>query len=140
MMISPLKLPQEVYRHDVWRLCISCIISDKVKLECLFKHFPTPEDVLQVKSSELGSLMSTSFNVIDQIKNFTEEYTSVEWDVQHIRRSLGDHVGDVYDIFIKNKWRDTKPNDENLKKVLRVAKEIRKGRPTRTKCTRRIQH
>lgn len=122
---SPRRLLQEIYRHDVWKMIVSCIMLnktnrtqvDKIRCDFFFKYSSSESFLMGNKEEIKIYLSSLGFKNrrYDMIKNFSEDFL-LNKDIKDCR-NVDKYASDSYEIFCKGNY-SVKPIDLKLKEFL----------------------
>ncbi len=124
--MSPLKLLQEIYHPNEWRILICVLMLNQTSgkqvhgvIKELFKKYPNPKSMANANPRELRKIIETcglankrSLTLI----RFSQEFLWKDWQEPRQLHGIGQYGQDSYDIFIRNK--KIAPSDKELKKYI----------------------
>ena len=128
---SPRRLLQEMYKHDVWKMIVSCIMLNKTNrsqvdnIRCdFFFKYSSPESFLLGDADYIKDMLSSlgfKNRRYDMIKSFSEDLLSDKL-VQDCR-GVGRYASDSYEIFHNDNY-NIEPTDLKLKEFLSWKKDL----------------
>ena len=110
--ISPYLLCQELYRDDVWKMMMCCIMLNRTQgnqvhmiREKLFRTYPTPMAILRADYDKLVELITPLgfCNMrANRMKAFSRDFLYKKWSSVTELHGIGKYGSDSYEIFVKN--------------------------------------
>ena len=120
-------LLQEIYQKDGWKMLVCCMLVnitnrkqvDTVR-DILFKQYPTPNDMMKARHSDLVSIIKPLglYNTrAKRLIKMSEGYVKGFQSVDELY-GIGQYAKDSWEIFQNNNLK-IKPNDKVLQEYLR---------------------
>ena len=130
--IRNLRLLQDIYKNDPWRMLVCCIMLnlttrkqvDKIRHK-LFKKYPTPEDMSVADYEDLSTILmplGMQHKRAVTLMRFSKEYIDGFVDPINLY-GIGKYAKDSWEIFQNNNL-NVQPTDKVLNLYLATALEI----------------
>ena len=120
-------LLQEIYQDDGWKMLVCCMLvnlTNRIQVdtvrEKLFSKYPTPQDMMKAKHSDLVDIIKPLglYNTrADRLIKMSEGYVKGFKSVDELY-GIGQYAKDSWEIF-QNKNNNVKPTDKVLQEYLR---------------------
>ncbi len=120
-------LLQEIYQKDGWKMLVCCMlvnITNRKQVDTvrdkLFKQYPTPNDMMKARHSDLVSIIKPLglYNTrAKRLIKMSEGYVKGFQSVDELY-GIGQYAKDSWEIFQNNNLK-IKPNDKVLQEYLR---------------------
>lgn len=132
--MSPLRLLQEIYYPNEWRILVCTILLNQTTgvqvhqvIKELFKKYPNAKAMANANRNELKKII-TSLGLYnkrtDTLIRFSQEYLWMDWKNPKELHGIGEYAYHSWLIFI-NGATNCKPNDKELKKYVKWQKSMR---------------
>lgn len=128
---SERRLLQEIYRHDLWKMMVSCIFLNRThrdvfdKIRCdFFYRYSSPYKLVNADESEVKDIISFlgfKNRRYENLKNFSEDFMNGV-NIENCR-GIGRYALDSYEIFFKGNI-EVNPKDEKLKEYVLWRKSL----------------
>lgn len=125
--MSPLRLLQEIYHPNEWKILVCCMMLNQTTgtqvhqvIKDLFAKYPNPKSLANAKKKDLVKIIKSCglYNRrADLLIRFSQEYMWKNWSEPMELTGIGRYAQDSYDIFVRKL--SVKPSDKELKKYVK---------------------
>lgn len=125
--MSPLKLLQEIYHPNEWKIMICCICLNLTQgvqvhqvIKQLFKKYPNAKAMANARPTELKRIIKSLglYNKrTDTLMKFSQEWLWKEWEQPRELHGIGQYAQDSFSIFAEGLH--IQPQDKELKKYVK---------------------
>ena len=124
--MSPLRLLQEIYYPNEWKILVCCILLNQTSgtqvhsiIRAFFAQYPTAKSLANARPKKLAaSIKSCGLHNkrAETLIRFSQEYLWKQWEQPKELHGIGTYGQESWQIFIKKD--DIEPHDKELKRYM----------------------